>query len=138
MKLNFVQIMVVASFVVSMGSSARADGASGSSSPNKTSGMEDLGLNVGESFLRARARIIKLGWKPIRMHAHDNYEYTGAEKHLADRKFLEVASCSIDAGANCILYYSKAAKCLRLDTVGEQIVDMKVTRWTNECPTRKP
>lgn len=55
------------------------------------------------------------------MHKNDNYVYDGAEKRLAERGFLEVDSCSIDAGANCILYYKKAAKCLRLDTVGEQV-----------------
>jgi hypothetical protein len=138
MKLDFFQILAVASVVVATGSSARAEGAMGSASSKKTSGIEALRLNVGEAFLPARARIITLGWKPIRMHSDDNYEYTGAEKHLAERKFLEVDSCSIDAGANCILYYSKAGKCLRLDTVGEQVAEMTVTRWTNECPRVKP
>lgn len=138
MRLNFVQIVLAASVCVAMGSSAGADEVIGSASAKKTSKIEALQLIVGESFLRARARIVRFGWKPIRMHAHDNYEYTGAEKRLAERKFLEVDSCSIDAGANCILYYSKAAECLRLDTVGEQVAEMEVTRWTNECPARKP
>jgi hypothetical protein len=119
-----------------LASSAQADGKSGSDNSRKTSGIEGLQLKAGESFLEARSRIIKFGWKPIRMH-NDNYEYDGAEKRLAERRFLEVDSCSIDAGANCILYYSKAAKCLRLDTVGEQVDQMNVTRWTNECPVGK-
>jgi hypothetical protein len=137
MRLSCVQIVMVASLTVLLGSSAKVEGASNSDNSRKTSGIEGLRLKVGESFLEARARIIRLGWKPIRMHSNDNYEYDGAEKRLAERSFLEVDSCSIDAGANCILYYSKAAKCLRLDTVGEQVDKMKVTRWTNECPVGK-
>jgi hypothetical protein len=125
---------MVTSLGVLPASSARADGASGSDSSRQTSGIDGLHLQAGESFLEARSRIIRFGWKPIRMHGNDNYEYDGAEKRLAERSFLEVDSCSIDAGANCILYYSKAAKCLRIDTVGEQVAQMKVTRWTNECP----
>lgn len=88
MKLNFVQLVMVASVAVSMGSSARADGAIGSASSKKTSGIEALRLNVGEPFLHARARIIALGWKPIRMRYHDNYEYDGAEKTFSRAKVL--------------------------------------------------
>lgn len=33
----------------------------------------------------------------------------------------------------CILYYKKAGDCLRVDTVGEEAEDMKVTRWVQEC-----
>ena len=72
------------------------------------------------------------------MHSNDDYEYTGAEKELADRQFLEVDACSIDAGALCILHYHKGTKCLRVDTVGEQLKHMTVTRWTNECPVALP
>jgi hypothetical protein len=72
------------------------------------------------------------------MHRNDDYEYSGAEKELADHQFLEVDSCSMDAGAHCILHYSKGTKCLRIDTVGERLKDMKVTRWTDECPADRP
>jgi hypothetical protein len=93
-----------------------------------------LELKTGAPFLQARARIIKSGWKPIQVHSHDTYEYSGTETILANRGFLEVASCSVDAGSLCILYYKKASQCLRLDTVGEQIKYMRITNWTNECP----
>jgi hypothetical protein len=91
-------------------------------------------LKAGEPFAKARARIIKLGWQPVRMHRNDRYEYSGTEKELAARGFIEVASCSVDAGSLCIFYYRKALECLRLDTKGEHIKFMEVTRWTNECP----
>jgi hypothetical protein len=72
------------------------------------------------------------------MHRADNHEYDGAEKRLAERGFLEVDSCSTDAGANCILYYRTSSECLRIDTVGEQVNEMHVTRWTEECPVNAP
>jgi hypothetical protein len=111
--------------------------ASDSHMARQVSGIGDLRLKVGEPFLHARSRIIRLGWKPVPMHRDDNYEYSGAEKRLAERSIREVDSCSIDAGANCILYYQKKAECLRVDTVGEQVNEMKITRWTNECPPAK-
>jgi hypothetical protein len=113
---------------------ARTQGEANNNHPKVTSGAESPSLKVGESFLVARSRILRSGWHPTQMHSDDEYEYFGAEKELADRKFLEVDSCSMDAGARCILRYSKGTKCLRVDTVGEQLKDMKVTRWTDECP----
>ncbi len=138
MRSSCVHILAAASLTILLGSPAKGDDTSGS---DKLRRMPDIGkgleLRVGESFLKARSRIISRGWKPMRMHKDDNYEYDGAEKRLVARSFLEVDSCSIDAGANCILYYGKGASCLRLDTVGEQVNEMEVTRWTNECPVRK-
>jgi hypothetical protein len=103
-----------------------------------TPDIEQIQLKVAEPFLAARARILKFGWKPVRMHKSDNYEYSGAEVRLVERKFFEVYGCSTDAGVNCILYYRKPQQCLRLDTVGEQVAYMTVTRWTNECPVVQP
>jgi hypothetical protein len=94
----------------------------------------DLALKAGESFTRARARIVKAGWKPVRVHQNDKYEYSGTEKELVNRGFFEVDSCSIDAGSLCIMYYRKSMACLRLDTRGEQLKYMEVRRWSNECP----
>jgi hypothetical protein len=114
--------------------SARPRGEADNDQPKMRSGIEIPFLKVGEPFLVARSRILQSGWQPTRMHSNDDYEYFGAEKELADRNFLEVDSCSMDAGALCILYYSKEKKCLRVDTVGERINEMTVTRWTDECP----
>lgn len=90
-------------------------------------------LRPDMSFTRARALLLKDNWKPVPMHLDDNYEYDGAEKELVRRKFMEVDSCSNDS-ARCILYYRKASRCLRLDTIGEHVPEMKVVRWTDECP----
>ena len=98
--------------------------------------IKDVQLKVDESFTQARARLVKSGWKPTRMHQGDNYDYDGAEKELIDRGFLEIDFCSTDAGALCVLYYSKAGECLRLNTRGERIHFMHITGWASECPPR--
>lgn len=98
----------------------------------------DLKLKMGEPFLAARKRILKLGWKPDRMHMHDKYEYMGTEVELSKLGFVEVDSCSVDAGSLCIFYYRKGNECLRLDTVGEQAKQMTVRLWSNECFIERP
>ncbi len=95
---------------------------------------QNLSLKVGQSFLSARAELLRYGWRPMQMHSDKDYEYSGTEKVLADRKFFEVAYCSTDAGSLCVLYYRNGTKCIRLGTVGEQLKYMVVTRWTEECP----
>jgi hypothetical protein len=87
------------------------------------------GIAVDEPLLSARSKLIKQGWKPTRMHTNDGYEYSGVERELAARKFLELDTCSFDS-SRCILFYSKKGACLRVDTIGEQLKDMTVTRWT--------
>lgn len=134
MRSRCVKLVVLSSLAVLLNISVKVQAASRSDHPRKISSIKDLHLKAGESFLEVRTRILRLGWKPERMHSNDNYAYDGAEKRLAERGFLEVDSCSIDAGANCILYYRNVDKCLRLDTVGEQVNDMIITRWTDECP----
>jgi hypothetical protein len=130
-------LIVVTVVLTFFQAAARTPGKADNNQPKITSGIESPYLKVGEPFLVARSRILRTGWQPTRMHANEDYEYFGAEKELADRKFLEVDSCSMDAGALCILYYSKGTKCLRVDTVGEQLNEMKVTRWTDECPAER-
>jgi len=91
------------------------------------------GIAVDESLVSARSKLIEQGWKPTRMHTRDGYEYSGVERELAARDFLEVDTCSFDS-SRCILFYSKKGTCLRVDTMGEQLKGMTVTRWRNECP----
>ncbi|MGN8120890.1 hypothetical protein ACTJK9_03915 [Pseudomonas sp. 22082] len=91
------------------------------------------GIAVDEPLVSARSKLIKQGWKPTRMHTNDGYEYSGVERELAARNVLELDTCSFDS-SRCILFYSKKGACLRVDTIGEQLKDMTVTRWTDECP----
>lgn len=131
MKRSLTIVAMAATVSVSLG--VKADGAP----PDKIFEKSLLSANLkkDEPFLKARARLIKLGWKPVRMHTNSSYEYDGAEKRLIEHNFYEVDSCSIDAGAICILYYTKSDVCLRIDTVGEQVKVMKVERWVEECPS---
>lgn len=94
---------------------------------------EPVGIAVDEPLVSARSKLIKQGWKPTRMHISDGYEYSGVERELAAHNFLELDTCSFDS-SRCILFYSKKGTCLRVDTIGEQLKDMTVTRWTDECP----
>lgn len=104
----------------------------------QSAAVADLRLQKGALFISVRTRLIKSGWKPVRVHARDSHEYDGTEKRLLDRHVLEVDSCSTDQGSLCILYYTKNGTCLRVDTVGEQVDAMRVTRWDESCPNEPP
>ncbi|POA34668.1 hypothetical protein [Pseudomonas sp. GW456-12-1-14-TSB6] len=105
--------------------------AGGSQATNDKHGP--AGIAVDEPLVSARSKLIRQGWKPTRMHTSDGYEYSGVERELAARDFLELDTCSFDS-SRCILFYSKKGACLRVDTMGEQLKEITVTRWANECP----
>lgn len=132
MKSSHALIAVIASLAFSDAWS-KSLGAPDSDQPNVGSSAGRPLLHVGESFLVARARILKSGWHPTRMRRKDNYEFFDIEKELMDRNLREFDSCSMDAGVLCNLYYNKDSKCLQVGTIGEQVDNMKITRWTDEC-----
>ena len=134
MNFTIARILSVVGAMFLLGWSAHSTAAPDSNTLADASATQDVSLKVGESFLRARSRIIKSGWKPIRMHQNDGYEYSGTDRLLAERNIVEVDGCSTDAGVLCIFYYQKVGKCLRIDTVGENVAQIIVTRWSNECP----
>jgi hypothetical protein len=136
MNLVRAKVLSIAGGIFLLALSPMATCASGADSMTQTSAVQEVSLKVGEQFLRARARIIKQGWKPIPMHQNDGYERSGTDRLLAERKVFEVDSCSVDAGVLCTFYYKKMAKCLRVDTVGENVAQITVTRWTEECPDK--
>lgn len=94
-------------------------------------------LKKDAPFTEARALLIKDKWKPVRLHLQDHYVYEGVEKELFRHKFIEVDTCSMDT-SRCILFYKKNDRCLRLDTIGEQLKAMKVVQWSEECPGSPP
>jgi len=96
-----------------------------------------LPIREGQSFLAERKVLLKDRWRPIPMHTEGGYQYEGVEKHLIKRGFNEVDSCSIDS-SRCILFYKKAGRCLRVDTIGEQVAIMKVVQWSDDCPDAPP
>jgi hypothetical protein len=90
-------------------------------------------LKEGELFTKTRAQLLRDKWKPIPMNLHNKYAYEALAQKLVNQKFTEVEACSVDT-SNCDFFYKKDGKCLRLDTIGEQIKIMKVVQWSNECP----
>ncbi|MDC8760672.1 hypothetical protein [Janthinobacterium fluminis] len=91
-------------------------------------------LQKDMSFITARKLLLKEKWKPINVHAHDDYALMGVEHELAKRNFKEFDSCSIDY-SNCIMRYKRGGECLTVFTIGEKIKYMKVVHWSDECPT---
>jgi hypothetical protein len=93
-------------------------------------------LHIGALFGGVRAGLLKTGWKPVRVHDPD-YESSGTERLLTGRRIYEVEGCSTDMGSLCIFYYRKGRRCLRVNTVGEQVGMMRVTSWDDSCPGPK-
>ncbi|MYM75449.1 hypothetical protein GTP56_25085 [Duganella sp. FT134W] len=91
------------------------------------------------SFTAARKLLLKEKWRPVNVHAHDDYVLMGVEHELAKMNMKEFDSCSIDF-SNCIMRYKRGNECLSVFTIGEKIKYMKVVDWTDECPppTTKP
>ncbi|GJJ05126.1 hypothetical protein RugamoR64_56640 [Duganella rhizosphaerae] len=94
-------------------------------------------LQKDMSFTAARKLLLKEKWKPINIHAHDNYALMGVEHELAKMNIKEFDSCSIDY-SNCVLRYKRGDACLSVFTIGEKVKYMKVVHWTEECPEPQP
>ena len=89
-----------------------------------------LPLKIGEPFVAARAKLLKLGWKPELTHVNDEHE--GVENTLIEHKYGEVQSCAMDR-AICILQYKKKHGCLQLYTKNEEIRDLVIQGWNFKC-----
>ena len=89
-------------------------------------------LQKDMSFTAARKLLLKEKWKPVNVHAHDDYALMGVEHELAKMNFKEFDSCSIDY-SNCIMRYKRGDECLSVFTIGEKVKYMKVVHWTDEC-----
>lgn len=94
-------------------------------------------LQKDMSFTAARKLLLKEKWKPINVHARDNYALMGVEHELAKMNIKEFDSCSIDY-SNCVMRYTRGDECLSVFTIGEKMKYMKVVHWTEECPTPQP
>jgi hypothetical protein len=84
-------------------------------------------------FAATRAMLLKEKWKPVNVHAHDDYALMGVEHELARMGINEFDSCSID-NSSCVMRYKRGSECLTVFTVGEKIKYMKVVGWNDECP----
>ena len=91
-------------------------------------------LQKDAPFAAARKMLLQEKWKPINVHAHDDYALMGVEHELAKMNIKEFDSCSIDS-SSCVMRYKRGNECLTVFTIGEKIKYMKVVDWNNECPT---
>jgi hypothetical protein len=96
-----------------------------------TAHANPLGLKVGDPLVKARAEIIKRGWKPDLSHIND--PHLGTDNVLIKHNIIEVEACTVDYAALCILNYKKQDKCLRVLIKGEQMQDMIVSHWDFIC-----
>ena len=90
-------------------------------------------LKKGALFTQSRAQLLKEGWRPVNVHAGEDYEYIGTESVLIKAKIREVDSCAMDR-ALCIFHYQKAKRCLRVMTSGEELATMTIESWDPTCP----
>jgi hypothetical protein len=137
MRIFLTYFLIFLGVMITLASPAQPANLSGINESKSNPDHPRISLKAGEYFSSARLRLIKAGWKPLHMHQNDNYEYSGTEVELADHGFHEIDSCTTDAGSLCTFYYFKTSECLRLDTIGEQLKDIRVTYWKNECPSEK-
>ncbi len=90
-------------------------------------------LQKDMAFSAARKLLLKEKWRPINVHAHDDYVPIGVEHELAQKNIKEFDSCSIDY-SNCVMRYKRGEACLTVYNIGEKITDMKVVDWSDACP----
>ena len=91
---------------------------------------------IGEKFVNARTRLHAAGWQEDPGSHASAGEYMGLDRLLVQSGYLEVDYCSVGQSF-CILQYVKGKACLRVQTQGEQISEMKVERWSNACRERQ-
>ena len=91
---------------------------------------------IGEKFVNAQTRLHAAGWQADPGSHASSGEYMGLDRLLVQNGYLEVDYCSVGKSV-CTLQYVKREACLRLQTQGEQISEMKVERWSNACRERR-
>ena len=92
--------------------------------------------HAGEKFVDARGRLYSAGWRPDPGSHASSGDYMGLDRLLVQSGYLEIDYCSVGKSF-CTLQYVKGKTCLRVQTQGEQISEMKVDRWSNACRERR-
>ncbi len=82
--MSWKDVLLVAALAAAL-SQASAESNEKANSPliKAASGFQSPLLKVGEPFLVARSRLLRSGWRPMRIPRE--YEYIGTEKELAER-----------------------------------------------------
>ena len=89
---------------------------------------------IGMNFLHARKMLILDGWSPIPAVVPEG-GFIGIENQLIRSGVGEVNSCAIDKAA-CIFYYKRRTNCLKVETEGEVVNNMRIAHLSHTCPNR--
>lgn len=98
-------------------------------------------ISVGEPLAKARAALIKAGWKPVL----DTYGYTdGAperdgvqQKDFLKAGYVEIGACTGSGFPLCSLQYQDAkGRCLRVTLAGLEPESATIGGWAFECPDK--
>lgn len=111
-------------------------------SANVSTAATEYPLRKGESFLEARAALLKDRWMPVRIDERmadgTRENQFGDGRLFFDAGFIEVQECTGTGTNPCILNYQKDGMCLRLVTEGEYLPERgsipDVLLWTDDCP----
>lgn len=111
-------------------------------SPDLWAAATEYPLRKGESFLEARAALLKAGWRPVRIDKRwadgTRENQFGDGRLFFDAGFIEVQECTGTGTNPCILNYQKDGMCLQLVTEGEYLPERDsipdVLRWADDCP----
>ena len=95
-------------------------------------------IKIGETLPSARAKLLKIGWKPVRTWSKpaDNLGWA-LVKDFFDAGFTEIQSCAGTGSNPCIFNYQSGRRaCLKLFTEGEIPKAATVTGWNSSCPDK--
>ena len=97
----------------------------------------DLPLKKSESYVQARAHLVRAGWRPVVVQTilsdgRSEREW-GAAKQMQDAGFDEIESCSGTGLNYCFFNFRRKDYCLRVVTAGEyhkEYDSPKVHSWS--------
>ncbi|TDR72044.1 hypothetical protein [Paludibacterium purpuratum] len=91
----------------------------------------DSFLKKDQPFKPARKTVLAHGWKPFKNM--DPSTLIGVDKMLYRAGYKEVYSCAMDIGVCILQYKDKKGQCLSVFVKGEELKDMVVSDWNNQC-----
>jgi hypothetical protein len=91
------------------------------------------GVKIGMKLRAARKILFHEGWKKLIYDQQDKDYVNGMKSDLLKSNINEIRSCAEDRSF-CTFFYSKGKKCLKMETEGEQIPNMRVMYLDFRCP----
>ena len=91
------------------------------------------------SFIQARKQILAHGWKPVNEASkrEPGTEYESLERQVLARGWREMSFCYPTGLSMCTFFYTKKNECMTVTTTGEQIRDLELYQWSDDCSLMK-